>query len=347
MSGKTPFAQPYPWNNPSLEAAQQSALSLLRKRKFVGSGLARLQETCLEQNSKMHKSAKNILVNLFHHHGIEIPNTSGSVQVGKTSNMLKGSPVLSKPPTLHKRGEPQAGMSVDDIIRNASEGKYSLFKTILRIVENNDGIVHTKIFLSRASLVIQPSTVPGQMDAKDMVLAALHFLSTMYKPKSRELLELPMLRAVQVYSDLEKRSYQKAGSWKLDDIDIESRLFNLEELFLKSPAHWKWLKREIFCPRLTSEEETSFFQTGIVPGRAVPKRKGEVRRRPRKSTSAATSPAPSTVRTETPTPSFLAEASVDGTATSVDDEDDDDDGPVVEAMILENDEDEVEDDEDD
>jgi hypothetical protein len=45
------------------------------------------------------------------------------------------------------------------------------------------------------------------------------------------------------------------------------------------------------------------------------------------------------MRSETPTPSFLAEASVDGTATSVDDEEDDDE-LVVEATILDDDDDE-------
>jgi hypothetical protein len=340
MSGNIPFAQPYPWNIPSMEASQENASRLLRKRKFVGSGMAQLQEACLGPNSKMNNTAKNILVNLFHHHGMEIPNIPGTGKADKISNILEGSLLSSKSLTLQKRGEPAAGISADDILRNASEGKYSLFKTILRIVDNDEGIVHTKVFLSKACLVVQSSTIPGQMDAKDMVLAALHFLSTTYQPKSRELLELPMIRAVQVYSDLEKRSYQKAGTWKLDD--IEFKVLKLEGLFLQSPAHWKWLKRESFCPRLTCEEETSFFQTGTVPGRAEPKRKGEVRRRQRKTTSAATSPAPSTVRTETPTPSYLAEASVDGTATSVDDEDEDDDEPVVEAMILEDD-DEVED----
>jgi hypothetical protein len=340
MSGNIPFAQPYPWNNPSMELAQQNASRLLRKRKYIGSGLTYLQETCLGPNSKMNKTAKNILVNLFHHHGMEIPSTSGTGKVDKTAKILEGSQSSFKSPTLQKRGEPQAGTSADDILRNASEGKYSLFKTMLRIVDHDEGIVHTKVFLSKACLVVQPNTIPGHMDAKDMVLAALHFLSTTYKPKSGELLELPMIRAVQVYSDLEKRSYQKAGTWKLDD--IETRLLKLEELFLQSPAHWKWLKRETFCPRLTWEEETTFFKTGIVPARAEPKRKGEVRRRPRKTASAATSPTPSTVRTETPTPSCMADASVDGTATSVDDEDDD--GPIVEAMILEDDDDEVEDD---
>lgn len=317
-----------------MESAQQTAIRSLRKRKFVGSGLAHLREGSLVPGSKMGKTAKKILVNLFHQRGMEIPSMSGTGGSDKSTNPPRGSS-LPKPPKSQKRGEPKAGTSEEDILQNASEGKYSLFKTILRIIENEEELIHTKVFLSKACSVVQPSTIPGQMDAKDFVLASLLFLSITYKPKSRELLELPVIRAFHLYSDLEKRSYRKFGTWKLDE--IESKLMKMEELFLNSPSRWKWLKRETFCPRLTQEEEIVFFQKGTVPPRAEPKRKVEVRRRTRKTPSATTSPTPSTMRTETPTPSFVAEASVDGTATSVD-EDDDDDGPVVEATILEDDE---------
>ncbi|KAG7355948.1 hypothetical protein IV203_000634 [Nitzschia inconspicua] len=329
MSGNIPYAQPFPWNSPSLEAAQQLSTTSLRKRKFVGTGRAFLLEESFGSKSKMGKTAKRILKTLLHQHGTELPAVSESVKA------MKSTPRSQKVLKFQKRGEPHPGTSDEEILRNASEGKYSLFKSILRIIESETGVVHTKEFLGKACLVVDPSTMPGHMDAKDMVLAALHFLSTTYKPKSQDLLELPLIRAAQVYSDLEKRNYLKAGTWKLNE--VEDKILKMEELFLTSPRHWKWLKRDTFCPRLTWEEESLFYRKGAVPPRAEPKRKGEIRRRSKNSASNPTSPTPSAVRSGTPTPSLLAEASIDGTATSVDDEDDD--GPVVEAMILDDDED--------
>lgn len=354
MSGNIPHAQPYPWRDEKIAAREKIATHALKKRKFVGAGFAMLQKESLGPTSKMSKAAKNILVNLLHQNGMDLsPNNDSDGVKGGASTSSNNSTTVASNILPKRRGVPLPGTTEDEIVKNAQDGKYSVFKTILSVLENEKTLeaVPTPILLSKVCLVVPPNTIPGSMDAKDLVMAALQFLSSSFDPKSNEMMALPLIKAVQRYSDLDKRHYQKSGTWKLDDID-DNKLMKLEDLYLSSPASWKWLSREFFCPRLTKDEEATFFLKGTVPESAA----GKTKQAPRKR-KAATSPAPSVARSETPTSSaplvVVATASVDLDSTAVDldsaiaksvdeDDDDDDDGPIVEATILD-DEDEEED----
>ncbi|KAL3925298.1 MAG: hypothetical protein SGILL_000504 [Bacillariaceae sp.] len=352
MSGNIPYAQPYPWRDEKVAAREKIAAQALKKRKFVGAGVAMLQKESLGQTSKMSTTAKSILVNLMHQYGMEVPpgagnytnegtGEGGEAPASKSNSYSSNTNVASKTPPKH-HGVPSLGTAEDEIVKNAQAGKYSVFKTILSVLENEKTLeaVPTQMLLSKVCLVVPPRAIPGSMDAKDIVMAALQFLSSSFDPKSNEMMKLPLVKAVQRYSDLDKRHYQKSGTWKLDEID-DDKLFKLEGLYLSSPASWKWLGREAFCPRLTKDEEATFFLKGTVPESAA----GKTKQAPRKR-KATTSPSPSVARSETPAtasaPLVIVTASVDldssAIAKSVDeDESDDDDGPIVEATILEDD----------
>eukprot|EP00536_Pseudo-nitzschia_multiseries_P011557 jgi/Psemu1/308338/fgenesh1_kg.401_\ len=101
------------------------------------------------------------------------------------------------------------------------------------------------------------------MDAKDMILAALHFLSSKSETKSTYTLGLPLIRPLQVYGDLERRNYEKVGDWKLEE--IKEKLLRAEEIFLSSPSSWEWQKRESWSLRLSVADEESLFMKGTVP----------------------------------------------------------------------------------
>jgi hypothetical protein len=360
MSGNIPYAQPYPWADETMVARQKIVTQALRKRKFVGTGLALLQKEALGPKSKMSPTAQNILVNLFHQHGMELSNEVLSESALKDNNNTTGQ---SKRPKIilqisKKRGVPEPGTPDEEIVKKASEGKYSLFKTILSVIENEKTLdaVPTPLMLAKVCFVVPPSAIPGSMDAKDMVLAALQFLSSTYEAKSKEMMELPIIKAVQRYSDLEKRYYQKEGTWQLEDFDKDGRLLKLEDFFLLSPSSWKWLRREVFCPRLTKAEEATFFLNGTVPEGATGKAKQPPRKKkatPTKKPTAATkkeAPSPtasSFAHSETPSfaPSFdAADASIaEASVAASSDSEGDDDFPVVEAQILDDDSSEDED----
>jgi hypothetical protein len=314
MSGKIPYAQPYAWDSPSIEESQQAAIRSLRKRKFVGSGIAVLRK----DSKSMGKVAQNILSNLFHQHGIEVPDAEDS---RSDANRFLRQLIRDADGAI-----PKEGSSDEEILRNAGEGKYSLFLSLVKAVDTANYPVPTMLLVKTNCLVLSPRSVPGNCDSRDMILAALHFLSSKHPTQSDELLQLPVIRPIQAYGDLEKRNFEKAGNWKFDE--IKEKLLKMEEIFLNSPSNWKWLKRETFCPRLPSkEEENTFFLTGSVPDSANPRKPKAEGSRKRK----VTSPASSSIRqAKAPTSAIIAEASIDDTATSGDD-----DEIVVEATIVE------------
>lgn len=267
MREDIPFAEPYPWGSPSMELSQLTAVRSLRKRKFVGSGLAVLQQESLGRKSKIGKLARNILRNLFHQHGIETMTGGSGQSFESDATRMTGTGFLR---SGSRRETLKLGTEHDEILSNAKEGRYSLFASVLHLVETGPGPVPTKQILRELCLTVRPGDVPGMMDCKDMILAALHYLSSDYAIKSDALLQLPLIRPSQAYSDLEKRNFEKVGNWKLSE--VEDKLWRMESIFLTSPSPWKWQRREVFCPRgLSQSDETSFFIKGAIPSSATAK----------------------------------------------------------------------------
>ena len=272
MSDDIPYAQPFLW----AEENQGNSTRSLRKRKFVGSGLALLRKESLGSESKMGNVAKNILMNLFHQHGIELDG-----EMESDENKFKGIGLSDR----SLRVATNTGKT--KISEHGESGNTSLFFALLKAVtESSTSLISTRQLLSKACPLLQPGSLPGIMDSKDMVLAALHFLSSNNETKSDHVLRLPLIRPVQVYGDLEKRNYKKIGDWKLGDIVV--KLSRMEELFLSSPSSWKWQKRESLSLRLSREDEESFFTKGTIPLCATAKKvrieSGKKRKAPVKTT---------------------------------------------------------------
>ncbi|MGK3745689.1 MAG: hypothetical protein ACI8RD_007965 [Bacillariaceae sp.] len=303
MSDDIPYAHPFPWGDSTIVERQRSTTRSLRKRKFVGSGLAVLRRD-MGSESKIGNLSKNILMNLFHQHGIEVDG-----ELESDANKFKGLG-LSKG-SLHMQTHTS---STDDNPLKLQAENRSFFVPLLKVViESVDSPISTRHILKKICLLLQPGTLPGNMDSKDMVLAALHFLSSKSETKSDNLLRLPLIRSEKAYGDLERRNFVKVGDWKLED--IEEKLLKMEELFLSSPSSWKWLKRDSFSLslRLSKADEEAFFMKGTVPlsvkGEGVRKRRVAVQKK------------------ETNSPAEAVEASIDEAAIN-------DDEPVVEAIIL-------------
>jgi hypothetical protein len=322
-----PFAEPFPLGSQSMEQSQISSVRSIRKRSFVGSVLAVLQQECLGRKSKMGKRAKNILRNLFHEHGIETMTRGSTQGLEGNANGMTGT---GFPRNECRREMLQPGTEHTEILTKAKEGRYSIFSSVLRVVEAGPGPVPTKQLLRELCLTVRPGDVPGMMDCKDMILAALHFLSSDYAAKSDTLLQLPLIRPTQAYGDLEKRNFEKVGNWKLSE--VEDKLWTMERIFLTSPSPWKWQRREVFCPRgLSQPDELSFLSKGTIPSSATAKKPEGTRKR------RAPLPLPSNardkIRQQGKKSLKVVEATIDDTGeNSVDDED-----PVVEATILDDD----------
>lgn len=281
MSQDIPFATPFPWewDSASMADAQKRATDSLRKRRFVGSGLAALRKNAFGANSDMSDSAKNILQSLMQQHNIKVGSEEGDFET--EADELYGTSLSykrSKDANVH-------GTADEEVLQLARDGRLSMFTSILHIIEEADSPVTTKNLIRNCSLTLLPGDVPGSIDAKEFLLSALHFLSSNFDAGSDQFLPMPLIRPVQTVGDLEKRSYEKAGEWKLVSAKDKDKILHLEHIFMTSPSDWKWVRRENFCPRLSQKDETSFFLKGSIPASASAKKtKGEGTRK-RKASS--------------------------------------------------------------
>lgn len=259
-----PEATPYPW----APNERQAALISCRKRK--GRGLEFLQEKLQKQG--ISHDAKSLLVSLLP----ELADDEEPVPPHKTA---LSSEVLFD----ELRSEPQIARSSqndEEILALAQAGTLSLLGSILNVFEVSVGSVTAKILVRSCSLMVKPGSVPGHMDAKEMVLAAVHFLSSETSEESK----IPFISVVQNHDDLEKRTYQKEGTWTLADQEVLARVNRLETIFSESPQ--PPLGRMKFCPNLPSGQEITLLMKGTVPGTATGKKKSTSAKR-----KATTSPA--------------------------------------------------------
>mmetsp|Transcript_30743 Transcript_30743/g.35053 ORF Transcript_30743/g.35053 Transcript_30743/m.35053 type:complete len:268 (-) Transcript_30743:100-903(-) len=260
-----PRASPFAWADDD----EQSSRILIKKRK--GSGLSFLQ------NKNIQGEAKRIMLNLLE----ADPETQDTSHLATSLFYANGG--LPASVADEKTEE-------SDIIRLAQEGNLSLFLSILRHFDQQTtslgSSVPTKTILRSCVLAVNPSCTPGNLDAKDMVLTALQFLSCSASLDGR--IKLPLIEATDQNLDLEKRIYNKVGQWKWADFENNTALSELEMLFNLSP-----IGREKFVPRfLSDEDEQPLLQKGVIPPSAAPKRKGPApgfRRKPTASPSAAIS----------------------------------------------------------
>jgi hypothetical protein len=254
----------------------------LRKRKFVGSGVTVLRHDV----PKLSAHAKSILNGLWHQHGMDIiaplkdeKSSSGGADDGRTGGGSGGGRGRSSSSVelvkamgsvnnkvagfVNSQNKAELTETEKKVIDEARKGKFSLFLSILTIIDEETGPVATKYMLRKLSLVVRPADVPPIMDSKDIILSALHFLSSTYEVQSDVLLSLPLITPTQTYSDMEKRNYEKARDWKLDD--IKEKLMRMEGLFFKAPTPYRWLPREVLAPStLFPDEERDFFMKGVL-----------------------------------------------------------------------------------
>eukprot|EP00540_Astrosyne_radiata_P008748 CAMPEP_0116828972 /NCGR_PEP_ID=MMETSP0418-20121206/3938_1 /TAXON_ID=1158023 /ORGANISM="Astrosyne radiata, Strain 13vi08-1A" /LENGTH=230 /DNA_ID=CAMNT_0004457891 /DNA_START=88 /DNA_END=780 /DNA_ORIENTATION=- len=172
-------------------------------------------------------------------------------------------------------------------------GKASFLGSILRLVENASAPVPAKTIIRGCSLVISPGNVPGHLDAKEFILAALQFLSSEVEGR----FNLPFISAAHHQDDAEKRAYQKTGSWSLSDPEDLERINQLDTIFLESPL--PPLGRARFCPFLAPGEEGPLLMKGTIPSSATAKKKGAGAKR-----KSAASPAVSETADEVILPTY-------------------------------------------
>lgn len=253
MSQRILLATPYPW------APNEKQISHPVSRKRKGSGLLVLNQA-LEDTSTS-KRAKEILQNLL---GDDL--TEGMT---KGTRRLATVSLATEPAQPLETIDPSSPLEDDKLLQMAGEGWFSLLGSILRVIRESPSPVTTKHILRTCSLAVRPGDVPPQMDAKEMILAALHFLSSNHKSDHWE---LPLICPIQEDNDLEKHSYEPVGS------STESQVQWLETAFLKAPD--KYLAREKYCPRLKQDEEGPLLLKGTLPTSATPKPVALKRRSP-------------------------------------------------------------------
>lgn len=167
--------------------------------------------------------------------------------------------------------DPSSQLQDEALLKMAQNGRLSLLGSILRVItEYPTPPVSTKHILQTCSLAVRPGDVPPQMDAKEMMLAALFFLSSTHQS---EHWELPLILPTNSDVDLEKRSYEP-----VEFSPSESQLQWLETAFLKSSG--EFLGRERYCPRLKHNEESQLLLKGTFPTSATQKSAGAKRRSP-------------------------------------------------------------------
>jgi hypothetical protein len=283
--------------------------------------------------SQISETAKSLLSNLLDEHNIELS------QEHSDAALQQHAPPAKKQKMLVTVSE---DMSDDTVLQMAAAGELSFFGSLLATIEHG-GDAHgpdavavavavavasdsgkttstsTRTLIKTCSLAVPPASAPATMDCKEMVMAALHFLSSVPTADvdadagmdtqtdvlgsanaTHNLLRLlPLIRPQQMTPDLEKRSYQKVGDWKLTgdaESEFQSQVAALEQVFLygSNSKDYVWLNRERFCPRLATGEDLLLLK-GNPPVHATgkPKKATPVQRRkkaPTATTPSATTP---------------------------------------------------------
>lgn len=316
-----PNATPYPWApSERLLSLQPHKLITSSKRKsadtYTSTGFSYLQHELLlnKSPSQISETAKSLLSNLLDEHNVKLNQDLND------SSLKQHAPPAKKQKMLVAVTE---DMSDETVLKMAAAGELSFFGSLLATMEHGgDGTdrgtdvnapdsansTSTRTLIKTCSLAVPPAAAPATMDCKEMVMAALHFLSSVPtadadtdlpgSAKHNLLRLLPLILPQQMTPDLEKRSYQKVGDWKLGgdseaEIQFQSQVAALEHVFLygSNSNNYAWLNRERFCPRLATGEDLLLLK-GNPPVHATgkPKKAAPVQRRKK----APTAPTPTT-----------------------------------------------------
>jgi len=277
MSDEIPFAT---LTSPTMVDERQRRL---RKRKFVGSGIAVLKKQT--KNVILGSLGKTILSSLIYQHGIEI---NEELQVDNIDTVqfeegFVGGQQQHQHQQQHLTNKDHEPNRNDDHTNNNNTDptSSSFFVALLKaVIGGNDGggnggsfsPVSARHILTKVCLSLHPGNLPGMMDSKDIVLASLNFLSMYFSSQAPHiLLKLPLIRSEKAYGDLERRNYIKVGDWRLTE-SFKQKLIHLEKLFFGSSSSWKWQKRKSFSIRLSDEDEEALFMKGTIPLRATYKK---------------------------------------------------------------------------
>jgi hypothetical protein len=168
-----------------------------------------------------------------------------------------------------------ATLSDETILQLARQvpSQMSLLASILLVLDNSSRsgtVVSARSFLKTCALTVRPGLVPAHMDAKEMILAALHFLCGLKTTFPTEMYRPPWIRPVQSVSDLDKRVYEKVGDWTLEQI-LPSVARLEEEVFYASGSDLKWMPRCRFGPPALGNlvEEDLLWLKGQAPLKKV------------------------------------------------------------------------------
>jgi hypothetical protein len=319
-----PNATAYPWapSERLLSLQPHKLITSISKstspndNTYTSTGFSYLQHELRlnKSSSQISETAKNLLSSLLDEHNVELS------QDHNDASLQQDAPPAKKQKMLVTVTE---DMSDETILQMAAAGELSFLGSLLATIEHggdgtdavasnsNVASTSTRTLIKTCSLAVPPASAPASMDCKEMVMAALHFLSSVPSADvdagmdiqtdapgnaQHNLLQLlPLIRPQQMTPDLEKRSYQKVRDWKLGDAEFQSQLAALEQVFLygSNSKDYAWLNRERFCPRLATGEDQLLLK-GNPPVHATgkPKKAAPVQRR--KKAPTATTPNPTT-----------------------------------------------------
>jgi hypothetical protein len=210
------------------ETDSKKEMAQLKRKLGPGLSVVKLERENLSER------AQEILSDLLHQHDIKIDHKEAVT-----------------PPKKKARKPLETNMSDERVMQLAQQGELSFLASLLRVLEEeNAASLSTKFLMKSCCLAVEPALVPALCDAKEMVMAGLHFLSSNFTSGSPDFPNLPLIRAVSETSDLERRSYEKVGDWRL--AEILEQVLNLEQVFFESQNDYKWMARHHACPNLTT-----------------------------------------------------------------------------------------------
>lgn len=219
-------------------------------QRFCGAGFRFLQQ----QQDELNDSQKQLLNKMLQGHNVHFEQTDTSL-------------VHQPPPPCKKRKTLKTidkNMSDETILQFAKQvpSPMSLLASILKVIDDDGGSVSAKAFLKTCALAVRPGWVPPMMDAKEMVVAALQFLTEATE----------WIRPVHNnQSDLEKQSYQKNGDWAFTD--ILGQIADIEEIFYEGTTDLTWLPRTRFVPPMKNPvEEDLLLLKGNAPAGSAAKK---------------------------------------------------------------------------
>jgi len=248
---------------------QGTGISILRAELNSASGGGLLKSS----------NAKAILRNLLKEHGLDVP--AGVPRPAEKKNTEK------------KARKPiETTMSDERVMQLAQEGELSFLASLLKVIEEEElegggggattatyttNGVTTKVLIKACCLAVEPALVPAWCDAKEMVMAALYFLSSSMVPadgaSAAIFPTLPLIRPIQEFPDLEKRSYEKAWDWSITGSDqFLQQVLSLERVFYSSAREYRWLARVRSCPDLPAGRDLLLLK-GSPPAFALGKSK--------------------------------------------------------------------------